>query len=488
MSKPVANLVVGTDTFQAWLDRTNLLAGLLSTEVITANSSLGVTTGNAHIEGRLSSNVLIAASSLRGGNTSTSNTLVITSNVAAGQHLTVANTLTVGGSSQLNTVNAASLDISSIIRVGNNLTINTSAFFAGNSSANVKITPNDFTLGNVYANSTTLVIGATVINSSTLGESSNNSNYLDSHNWESPKEIGIINPNTATFTTVTTGKIVANGQLGTSGQILKANSTGGIYFSTGGEGYTGSLGYSGSVGFTGSVGIQGGTGFTGSRGSDGSSGTPGVDGYTGSVGNDGSPGGRGYTGSIGALGFTGSVGVGQIGYTGSGSGGGGNGYTGSRGVQGDFGFTGSRGADGSFGGTVTADLNLGNAYKIGNTASLGVGTTSPTSTGDIRATGNITGYYSDERLKDIFENIPNALDKVLYLNGFFFSANKLAQSLGYEVKREVGVSAQQVQKILPEAVTTAPISDEYLTVYYEKLVPLLNEAIKELNEKIDAIR
>ena len=117
--------------------------------------------------------------------------------------------------------------------------------------------------------------------------------------------------------------------------------------------------------------------------------------------------------------------------------------------------------------------------------SLGIGTAGSGTAGEIRATNNITAYYSDDKLKTRIGNIENALDKVLSLNGFYYEANETAQSLGYHVKREVGVSAQEVQNILPEIVVPAPISDKYLTVHYERLVPLLIEAMKEQQKQIE---
>ena len=77
------------------------------------------------------------------------------------------------------------------------------------------------------------------------------------------------------------------------------------------------------------------------------------------------------------------------------------------------------------------------------------------------------------------------MSKVKSLNGFYYEANETAQELGYQPIREVGVSAQEVQAILPEIVVPAPISDKYLTVRYEKLIPLLIEAIKEQQEQIE---
>ena len=116
--------------------------------------------------------------------------------------------------------------------------------------------------------------------------------------------------------------------------------------------------------------------------------------------------------------------------------------------------------------------------------SLGVGTAASSTSGEIRATNDVTAYYSDERLKDFHGNIDSALDKVNQLNGYYFTENETAKELGYDNdKRQVGVSAQEVEAVLPEVVAEAPISDEYLTVKYEKLAPLFIEAIKEIDKK-----
>lgn len=120
--------------------------------------------------------------------------------------------------------------------------------------------------------------------------------------------------------------------------------------------------------------------------------------------------------------------------------------------------------------------------------SIGVGTTASGTAGEIRATNMISSYYSDDRLKTRGSNIENALEKVLSLDGFYYEANEVAQSLGYEAKQEVGVSAQAVQAVLPEIVVPAPIDDTYLTVQYERLVPLLIEAIKEQQKQIDELK
>lgn len=154
----------------------------------------------------------------------------------------------------------------------------------------------------------------------------------------------------------------------------------------------------------------------------------------------------------------------------------------------------ARDASGDFSaGTITANLS-GSATTFTSTtqnsqfASIGVNTAASGTAGEIRATNNITAYYSDDRFKTNLGNIPEALAKVLSLNGFYYEANELAQSYGYEKKLEVGVSAQQVQAIMPEVVAPAPIDENFLTVRYERLVPLLIEAIKELKAEIDLLK
>jgi len=150
----------------------------------------------------------------------------------------------------------------------------------------------------------------------------------------------------------------------------------------------------------------------------------------------------------------------------------------------------ARDASGNFSaGTITATLT-GTATGLAGTPNITVGTIASgnlTVTGAITATGNITAFFSDDRLKTRIGNIPDALAKVQTLNGFHYHANETAVALGYEVIPEIGVSAQEVQKILPEVVAPAPIDEKYLTVRYERLVPLLIEAIKELNAKVTAL-
>ena len=106
---------------------------------------------------------------------------------------------------------------------------------------------------------------------------------------------------------------------------------------------------------------------------------------------------------------------------------------------------------------------------------------------------NITAYYSsDRRLKENIRNIESPLEKVMRLNGVHFDwtddyLEKEGGVDGYFVRKEdVGVIAQEVQEVLPEVV--AEKQNGMLGVRYEKLVPLLIEAIKEQQKQIEELR
>jgi hypothetical protein len=133
--------------------------------------------------------------------------------------------------------------------------------------------------------------------------------------------------------------------------------------------------------------------------------------------------------------------------------------------------------------------------------SIGVNATPSGTAGEIRATNQITSYYSDERLKEDIQEISGALEKVMILRGVTYKPNAIAEELGYQKRSEVGVIAQDVEKVLPEAVKAAPFDimlfenteisrsgQNYKTVQYEKLVPLLIEAIKELNKEVQQLK
>jgi hypothetical protein len=140
--------------------------------------------------------------------------------------------------------------------------------------------------------------------------------------------------------------------------------------------------------------------------------------------------------------------------------------------------------------------------NITSAGNVGIGTTSPQVklhvAGGIYATGNITAYFSDERLKTKISNITESLEMIDKLNGFYYIPNDLARFNGItNTGQEVGLSAQEVQRVLPEIVKIAPFDsirntegsivsksgENYLTMSYERLTPVFVEAIKELEQK-----
>jgi len=143
--------------------------------------------------------------------------------------------------------------------------------------------------------------------------------------------------------------------------------------------------------------------------------------------------------------------------------------------------------------SISANTTVTGSFQAN---SIGVGTTANATIGQITATNSITAFYSDKRLKDNFVPITEPLNRVQKLTGLFYTQSELAEKYGYhDYSRQVGVIAQDVEAVLPEAVKIAPFDmdgmggsrtgERYLTIQYEKLTPLLVEAVKELQAKVN---
>jgi hypothetical protein len=112
------------------------------------------------------------------------------------------------------------------------------------------------------------------------------------------------------------------------------------------------------------------------------------------------------------------------------------------------------------------------------------------SDGDFHADGDVIAFsttVSDERLKTDIEKIENATDKVSQLNGYTFTYKA-------DGKKSAGVIAQEVEKVLPSAVSEKELplkTDDgvaYKTVQYDQIIGLLIESIKELKQEINELK
>ena len=146
--------------------------------------------------------------------------------------------------------------------------------------------------------------------------------------------------------------------------------------------------------------------------------------------------------------------------------------------------------DGVVANSSTASLATSVSFNGGLTSSsdvqfdsLGIGTAASGTTGEIRATGDITAFYSsDKRLKDNITPISNALNKLNQIGGYEFDWNDLSSHSGHDV----GVVAQEIEKVLPEVVVDRDTG--YKAVRYEKIVALLIQAVKEQQLQIDELK
>jgi hypothetical protein len=140
-------------------------------------------------------------------------------------------------------------------------------------------------------------------------------------------------------------------------------------------------------------------------------------------------------------------------------------------------------------------LTQSNTVVLGNNANVGIGTSTPTYkldvSGTIRATGSITATTynttSDQRLKTDVRPLTGALASVLALRGVRYHWNALGIQRGGRAKAEqVGLLAQELERVYPELVSTGP--DGYKAVNYAQLTPVLIEALKEQQAQIEALQ
>ena len=293
--------------------------------------------------------------------------------------------------------------------------------------------------------------------------------------------------------------------------IVLVDGSGGLVYRsnlslTGAQGSQGATGVQGTNGTVGTQGFQGTQGIQGTQGTQGIQGTVGTQGFQG---NQGAQGNQGIQGTVGTQGIQGTVGT--------------QGFQGRQGPQGNQGPTGIQGTVGTQGATgasagITSYTNPADNRVLTSVSSTTInsesnltfdGTTLTVVAGDLKITagsisvgGNIANSAtdgridasndivafstSDRRLKENINNIQNPIEKILKLNGVEFDWIKEHLDVhGYE-GNDVGVIAQDLKDVLPQALR---INDSgYYAVRYEKIIPLLIECIKELNNEIKILK
>ena len=132
--------------------------------------------------------------------------------------------------------------------------------------------------------------------------------------------------------------------------------------------------------------------------------------------------------------------------------------------------------------TLNQDAETSSAVQF---ARIGVNVAPSGTAGTIIATNDIVAFTSsDERLKDNVTLLSDPIDKISQIKGVNFVWND--ESYDHLAGHDIGVLAQDVEKVLPEVVATR--DDGYKAVRYEKMVPLLIEAIKDQQQQITDLK
>ena len=111
--------------------------------------------------------------------------------------------------------------------------------------------------------------------------------------------------------------------------------------------------------------------------------------------------------------------------------------------------------------------------------------------GKISAENDVIAFASDKRLKENIIEISNPLDKIKQVRGIYYDWKENVKEKGFHPNRkknEIGMIAQEVEKIIPQAIEPAPFNNDYKTIKYDRIIPLLVECIKDQQKQIDELK
>tara|TARA_A200000159_G_scaffold127537_1_gene123175 strand:- start:212 stop:694 length:483 start_codon:yes stop_codon:yes gene_type:complete len=132
---------------------------------------------------------------------------------------------------------------------------------------------------------------------------------------------------------------------------------------------------------------------------------------------------------------------------------------------------------------MTGGTNRGFVFQNGTSNKAGID-----ASGNARFTGNVTAYASDERLKENIKTIENPLEKLTQIRGVTFDWKDDIENFDPKCKTETGVIAQEIEAVIPDAISPAPFNDKYKTVEKDKIIALLIESVKELKAEVDELK
>jgi len=177
MSKTLSSINTAADTFQNWIDRTNSIISLIDTEVVTANSTGALTSGNGFVNGYFGANTIVATY-IKGGNVTTNSVITFQTNTTFSANVLISENLVV-----TNTVNFAnSLLVSGNVTLSNSISVTGNATLS-NTLLVIGLANASGGLNTTTANATSLNVGANInittsnlnIGNSSVNVSSNSS-------------------------------------------------------------------------------------------------------------------------------------------------------------------------------------------------------------------------------------------------------------------------------------------------------------------------